>query len=351
MNGSKEIGKDSNNNIELVRVKCDFCNSNKNRIVINSKDFLFNTSTREYNIVKCLNCNLAFTNPRLKKSDLIRYYSRSVNYDNRTKSQELLGRFDLLRRLDILTDYFNYNLLKKKKIRKIIQFPNFLRFNRKGFSSLYIPKYIKNGKMLDIGCAYGGFLYQMKLLGWNVKGIELNEEAVKYAIDRYGLDVEKVSIEDFQTSDSYDIIYLLNVLEHVESPKKVLTKCSSLLKPKGILVISIPNISGIEVKLFKKYAYTLQLPFHLYHFSKETIINYIKKTGLKITKIYYLNSDRDLIAPLSYRSIDHPKDYVSKFLFRFATNIYVRKTVIKPIATLLAITGQSSRMTIIVNKI
>ncbi|KKL97042.1 hypothetical protein LCGC14_1838420, partial [marine sediment metagenome] len=126
---------------------------------------------------------------------------------------------------EFLTYFFNYPFSKKKKIRKLIFLSNYIRFKRKWKKCYKIPSYIANGRILEVGCSYGGFLILLKNLGWMVKGLELNKEAVKFAKNRLKLDVENGSIEDFQSDVQFDIIYLKMVLEHVESPKKVLTKC------------------------------------------------------------------------------------------------------------------------------
>jgi len=118
---------------------------------------------------------------------------------------------------------------------------------------MIIPHYIKNGKILDIGCSYGWYLYQLKNKGWNVKGIELNKEAVEFAVKKLKLDVGNLSIENFQSSEQFDIIFLLNVLEHLKSPRDAFEKIESLLKPGGKLYISIPDYNGLEAKIYKNY--------------------------------------------------------------------------------------------------
>ena len=337
-------------NPNLRHVKCDFCNSEDFQILFKTCDFLFNKVPGEFLIVRCLKCNLVFTYPRLIKKELERYYSKIVSYDNRPVNLLQKNRFSLIQRKDILTDFFNYPLLKKKKLRKLIQFPNFLRIRRKWKKMQFVPTYVKNGKILDIGCAYGGYLYQLKKLGWTVKGIELSKDAVDYAVNILKLDVINQSIEDFQSKYLYDIIYMLNVLEHVESPKKILKKCYSLLKPSGKLVLSVPDFSGIEVRIYKKYAYTLQVPYHLYHFTPNTIKNYLIKTNFKKIKIIHQISTRDLVAPLDFLQSNKSRSALIKIVMLIVTQKLIRNTIIKLIESILAYLGKTSRMTIIAKK-
>ena len=342
--------KNLDKNTELIQINCDFCDSNKYNSLFKSKDFLFKTTTKEFNIVKCSNCGLIFTNPRLNSESLKNYYSKIATYDNRPLIKDLNHRFDLLKRIDILTDYFKYPILKKSRLRKIIQYPNYLKIRKKWMSNPYIPEYKKNGKVLEIGCAYGGFLYQLKKLGWNVKGIELSEDAVEYCEEIYNLDIEKVSIEEFQTDETFDIIYLINVLEHIESPKKMLSKIVSFLKPNGLLIISVPDFSGLEVRLFKEYSYCLQLPFHLHHFTPKTLDNYVKLVGLERINLFHLKSDREIIGPLNYILIEYPNKLLIKAILKIMIKKIIRATLIRFLMNILAAIGKTSRMTMVTRK-
>ena len=345
----------NNNNNEknhhLRRIlSCDYCNSEKHISILKSKDYVYNVIPGEFTIVRCSNCNLVFTNPRIESEDLINYYSRIVSYGEAPINLNIKADSSFFLRKDILTDYFNYPILEKSLKRKLIQFPNYLRLRRWWKNTLFIPPYIENGSVLEVGCSYGGHLSRLKGLGWKVKGIELSEKAVDYTRNVLKLDVEKNRIEDFQSDMLFDIIYLYMVLEHIESPKATLKKLYSLLKPNGKLVLSVPDMSGIEVRLYKKYAYTLQVPLHLYHFTPTTIKNYLKDSNFKKIEIIHLNFDRDLVAPLNYILKENPNKILVKIAHIFCKNKLFRKTIIKLIVRVLAFLGKTSRMIIIAKK-
>ena len=336
---------------DMIYIKCDYCNSDDYKVILKSKDYFFNKIEGEFTIVKCNNCNLTFTNPRLIDTELKKQYSEILNYDNRPSDTNTKNRFNIFLRKDILIDYFNYPYGKKKKIRKLIQYPNFLRVIRKLKKTQHIPTYIKkDGKVLEIGCSYGFFLAQLKKLGWDVKGIELSKNAVDYAVKKLNLSVECISIEDFESKELFNIIYMHMVLEHLESPKKILKKCYSLLKSKGKLVLIIPDFSGLEVRIYKKYAYTLQLPIHLYHFTPKSIKDYLKELNYKNIKIFHRNSDRDLLVPLSFIIRDYPDKILVKYLFKLATKRFIRKIFVKFLVDIIAFLGKTSRMTVIATK-
>ena len=331
-------------------VKCDFCNSNNFNIVFKTKDYIFNKAPDQYSIVKCKNCSLVYINPQLNSEIIENYYSEIVQYDNRIIETNKDYRLNIFSHKDILTNFFNYPFFKKKRIVKLIQYPNFLRVRRKWRKTYLIPPYKKNGNILNIGCSYGGFLYQLRNLGWNVQGIELNKEAADYGVEKYNLDIKNQSIEEFQPDIQFDIIYLQMVLEHVKSPKVILEKCYSLLKSDGVLVISVPDFSGIEVQIYKKYAYTLHAPFHLYQFTPRTIKNYLKAGHFKNIKITHQNFDRDLVAPLNFILRENPNSFFIKILYKLSYNKFIKKTIVRLIVNFLSLIGKTSRMTVVAKK-
>jgi len=336
--------------IELDDIKCDFCGSDQNSPILTSKDYIFNNVQGEFTIVNCKKCKLAFSNPRLRNDQLKEYYNRTDDFGSPVEKIDLINQKINVYNKDFLSSYFNYPYGKKNLRFKFIHYPLYLRIGKKLKKTLFIPNYIKNGKILEIGCSYGNYLFQLKKIGWDVKGIELSKNAVDHGKKKLNLDISKIDIQDFESEEKFDIIYLRMVLEHVESPKLVLQKCYSLLKPHGKLVLILPDISGLEVRIYKKYAYTLTLPYHLYHFTPITIYNYLKLLNFKSIKIHHSNFDRDLLAPLNFMIRENPSKLYLKVIFKFATNKLIRKVIIRTIVNFFSILGITSRMTVIAEK-
>ncbi len=338
------------NDSEFTEVKCDYCNSNNFKVILKSKDYLFKKFSKEFRIVQCQNCELFYTNPRFRRKSMQKLYCGSLNYGFQPLSLSQSYKPYLPISKEILSDFFNYPLLKKSKIRKLIQFPNYLRIYRKWKKREIVPNFIKNGKILEIGCSYGGFLLQLKKLGWIVKGIEINEKAVDYGKNRLNLDILNIDLEEFTPEFLYDKIYLRMVIEHLESPKKIIKRLYSFLKPKGRLILSIPDFSGLEVKIFKKYAYTLQLPYHLYHFTPNSIKQYLKAAKFGKIKTIHENTDRDLINPLKYMNEENPANITIRIILKIVSIKLIRKTLIKSFVRILAVLGITSRMIVIAEK-
>ena len=336
--------------IELDHIKCDFCGSDQNSLILTSKDYVFNNIQGEFNIVKCENCKLAFSNPRLRNDQMKNHYYITDDFGSPIEKVDLINQKSYVYNKNFLVNYFNYPFGKRNLRYKFIHYPLYLRINKKWKKTLFIPKYIKNGKILEIGCSYGNYLFQLKKIGWDVKGIELSKKAVDHGKNKLNLDILNIDIQDFESEENFDIIYLRMVLEHVESPKIVLKKCYSLLKPHGKLVLILPDISGLEVRIYKKYAYTLTLPYHLYHFSPNTIKNYLKLLDFHNIKIVHENFDRDLLAPLNFMIRENPNKLYLKVILKFATKGLIRKVIIKTIVNIFSLLGKTSRMTVIAEK-
>lgn len=95
--------------------------------------------------------------------------------------------------------------------------------------------------LLEIGCGTGAFLNIAKKQGIKCNGIEFNSRAIS-AAQSQGLQVEKISLEEvIQRGQRYDAVCAFQVLEHVPNPREFLMQLISLLNPKGILILAIPN--------------------------------------------------------------------------------------------------------------
>jgi 2-polyprenyl-3-methyl-5-hydroxy-6-metoxy-1,4-benzoquinol methylase len=324
----------------MERVDCDLCGGSNFTPFIQSKDYI-NRTEGLFQTVKCSGCGLVFTNPRPRKDEILNFYPDSYpSYsqgESSTPSKFVKGIYRKL-----LEYYFGYMPHNSKGIlSKIILSPVSI-FKLGAFYTNAVPAFVEGGRLLEIGAAHGKFLHEMQGLGWEVNGIELSSYAAGLAKELYGLDVINTDIDDAKFDMAYfDVIIMKMVLEHVYSPDKTLETIARWLKPGGHLIITVPDISGIEAKLFKKYFFGLHLPNHLYHFSPETIRKYFVKHELSIEKIYHIKDTRDFKRSVDILLEEKPSAMLPRFL-----NSRVFKFVRKPLLLLLFSLRRSSRMTI-----
>jgi len=130
------------------------------------------------------------------------------------------------------------------------------------------------GKLLDIGCGYGFFLKEMKLRGWQVEGVEVSQTGRQYARDKWGINVYSQPVEDIDIPEnSFDVITMFYLIEHVSNPLALLKKVNRILKPGGLILLRWPHSTPI-VRLLGPLSRKLDLyhtPYHLYDFSPETM--------------------------------------------------------------------------------
>lgn len=325
---------------ELEYIPCPLCGGDKSSIYIQNAKELYNDMDEYFNVEVCDECGHYFTNPRPTKETISYFYPDSAGYYSPSKYKEPKS-FLYNSYKSVLNDYFNYKLKTKKTffLSSLMFF-----FKKSHFYTSHIPIFKKDGKLLDIGCSYGNYLIKMKNFGWNVYGTEINEKAVKFANEELGLqNVQNIFFEDNSFEKKYfDVVNMNMVLEHVYDPSLTIKKVHNILKDEGELIFSVPDISGYEAKLHKEFAYTLQVPEHLHHFTPKMITKLLEDNGFEVIRIVHQNSDRDFVAPFNYKG--------DKFLSKVFHNKIIRKTVIKLFINFLAFMGKTSRMSIYARK-
>jgi SAM-dependent methyltransferase len=141
-----------------------------------------------------------------------------------------------------------------------------------------------SGRLLDIGCNEGRTLKNYARNGFQVEGTELNETAAAVARDA-GFQVFTGPLEDFFPTTPYDVAVLSNVLEHSLSPKAMLASAHRLLKAGGEVWISCPNSQSWLRPVFGRRWINWHVPFHITHFSTDTLRSLLEKSGYRDIQI------------------------------------------------------------------
>ena len=137
------------------------------------------------------------------------------------------------------------------------------------------------GRLLDVGCNEGRGLKIYQSNGFEVEGLELNKRAAEKAA-RAGFQVYTEDLEAFEPAKSFDVVVLSNVLEHSLQPKKMLAHVARILKPGGQVWISCPNFDSWQRSLFGRYWINWHVPFHIVHFSRDTLAGMVLESGFEI---------------------------------------------------------------------
>ncbi len=257
---------------------CPVCNGSNFSHFLDCKDYTVSRET--FSIAQCNSCDFKFTNPRPEPKDLGKYYE-STDYVSHSKSNK--GFINSL-----------YHIAKHYSLLKKIQLIN-------GIS--------KKGKLLDFGCGTGDFLNTCKVSGWEVSGVEPNGLARTTAKELLKTEIKSELSENSFEKNSFNIISLWHVLEHVSELDKTVETLLRFLKPEGVLLIAVPNCNSYDAEVYGKYWAAYDVPRHLYHFVPKTTEKYFKDKGLTLERTLPMPLDSFYVSMLSekYMAQEHKK--------------------------------------------
>jgi SAM-dependent methyltransferase len=248
---------------------CPVCNGTSFKDRIKCKDYTVSGNT--FNIQECTSCGFLFTNPRPSKEEIGPYYE-SKDYISHTNSKA--GLFNTI-----------YQTIRNVAISQKI-------------SMIRTVTGRKTVELLDVGCGTGEFLAGCTKEGWKVKGVEPGEGARSQAIKNHKLEVEEESYLE-KTTDTYDVITLWHVLEHVHELNERIEQLSRILRKDGILVIAVPNHTSKDAQVYGPHWAAWDVPRHLYHFSPVTIKRLFQKHGFSHSASFPMKFDAYYVSMLS----------------------------------------------------
>jgi 2-polyprenyl-3-methyl-5-hydroxy-6-metoxy-1,4-benzoquinol methylase len=133
---------------------------------------------------------------------------------------------------------------------------------------------------LDVGCAMGSMLQEAKAAGWDPVGVETSAFAARYAAEHTGCPVHAGTLQDASFApESFDVITLMDVIEHVSNPLGLITEIHGLLRPGGVVFIVTPNFASLFVWLYGPRAYGVWPDQHIVYFQPSTIEKLLHLAG------------------------------------------------------------------------
>lgn len=202
-----------------------------------------------FKAVQCKSCKMIWINPMVNEEGLNNYYQDYIGmrFEDRDKTE-------------------------KRKIQYEIDRD-------------YIQQYIQKGKVLDVGCS-GGFFLATLSDRFDRYGVEIDKDAVEFARKHYpfGNNVLAVQLEDAPfKNESFDLVIMRGVIEHLHDPAGALKKVSTLLKKGGYFyAAATPNALSFSADFYRERWNQFHPIRHLYYFSVRTLPALCEKYGLSL---------------------------------------------------------------------
>ena len=255
-NFKKGILKWENNNCR--------CSVNKD-LLICTKDYIgFNVR-----FVLCLNCGLIRENPRISKDTIEIFYEKHYRDLKNLSFSKIKQIFN--------QEYLEQTYNKEMERGKMI-------FN-------YIKKYtlLKTGLIFDFGTGTGGILKSFKDAGFEIYGVDINEDFLNYGVKK-GLNLKKGSIDELKNySKKANLIIASHILEHLHDLENYLKELRECLEEDGYLIVLLPGLMNIQYH--EENLLSFFVIEHLYYFTLQTLTKILIDNGFR-----FVNGNEEIIA-------------------------------------------------------
>lgn len=141
-----------------------------------------------------------------------------------------------------------------------------------------IKKLRKSGRLLDVGCAFGSLIKEANDRGFISEGIDISSYAVKQC-QKLNLKATTGVITDVNKKIYYDVITAFEVIEHERDPLLTIKTAYQLLKPNGLLIVSVPGSDTLSSIIMGKFWFGYKNKEHLFHFIESSLNKLLRKGG------------------------------------------------------------------------
>ena len=243
-------------NNKYEEVNCPTCNSKaKKELIYRREDGI--------GFYKCLDCNIEYASPRLIETELLKLYEGDDWKD--------LSKYNDWTYQNWKDSKGTHYYLVKENIKLVKKFLN------------------KVSSVLDVGCDIGLTVKSLEENGYYSEGVEISSVGAKIAKEKTGIKVHNMELGSYKSEVEFDGVLLLDVLEHLYNPIKVLKECASHMKIGGYIFIHVPHHGGISTR-FKRFLHKKGLkkgykhfgfPAHIYAFDRRSLKAILTKSGFE----------------------------------------------------------------------
>ena len=255
-------------------------------------------SGEDYQLIYNKELDMLETFPKPKAEKLSNYY-KSEDYISHTNTKRNLLEYV-------------YHSVRKIALKRKLKLINSFNSQEKN--------------LLDIGCGTGDFLETALKDNWIITGIEPDESAREIANSKTNNSVYKTEHLAKLKPNSFDVITLWHVLEHLPNLEMHTALFKSLLKPNGTLVIAVPNFKSYDAQHYKNFWAAYDVPRHLWHFSRTSISELFNRENLKLVKTLPMIFDAYYVSLLSEKYKSGFMNPFKAFWIGFRSNMKARQS-------------------------
>ncbi len=299
---------------------CPVCSSSQGELFTSAFDRVLNRPEQPWRIQRCPDCGFGWTEPPLRDEEIKQHYPPTYLGDSRRTVEEFLaGRLQQSRSW-------------KKEVEKVD----------------LVQRFVSGGRILDVGCGDGKFLWALDARRWDRAGVEFSEDTVRL-VNRKIDDLKLIEGDIFSPElpeGSFDVVTFWHVLEHLPRPQQVLERVQRLLAPGGRVFISLPNFDSLQARLFRRYWYAFDdVPRHLYHFAPLPLERLLREKGFEEPEHRFFSSIVNIHC-LKYSLINWSEAYFGSRL-----PYYLLKPLLMMVPLLERITGRYGMLTTVARRV
>jgi SAM-dependent methyltransferase len=280
-------------------------------LICNADDSEFVTAWEQWRFERCRNCSVLFTAPLAEEEVVQRYTSGSIleSPGEPAPTSELI-----------------FPAWKHREHARIVN-----RLAALG---------TRQGRLLDVGCLWGSFLGHAHKSGFDVTGIEPFGKAATYVKEVLKLNASQGTLRSAALpADTFDVVTILDVIEHMTDPVTELKEVYRVMKPGGLLIVSTPDVGSLITRLVNTERRLLgrqwfpfdNPPWHLWGFTRRSIKTCVENAGFALEYVDPLDSS------LKTTNLD-------------AGSTAWKKTAFRGIGAISSILGISDRMAVFARK-
>jgi SAM-dependent methyltransferase len=146
-----------------------------------------------------------------------------------------------------------------------------------------VQRYLRAGRLYEVGAAAGHFLDEARHAGFEVSGIEPAGPVAARARERFGVDVQAGFVEQAGIGpESFDVVCAWHVLEHLAEPRAALAKLHAALRPGGHLLLEVPNIESVYARRRGEAWFNLDPEHHVGHYARRSLQLVLERSGFDV---------------------------------------------------------------------